>query len=159
MNWDAVGALSELIGAVAVIITLIYLAVQVRQNTLSNQNSASQTISAQYSEWLSLIIENESVAHIYRLGQQDLDQLTDEEKIRYGMLLTQLCRACESQYQQHRTKMAPEEMWESTLGALVSVFSRPGGSEWWDKYGDGFSPAFREVLSTKLKDVAAAPKK
>ncbi len=32
MNWDALGAIGELIGAVAVLLTLIYLAIQSRQN-------------------------------------------------------------------------------------------------------------------------------
>ena len=33
MNWEAVGAISQIVGAVLVGITLIYLAVQLRQNT------------------------------------------------------------------------------------------------------------------------------
>ena len=33
MNWDAVGAIGEIVGALAVVITLVYLAIQVRQNT------------------------------------------------------------------------------------------------------------------------------
>ena len=39
MNWDAIGAIAELTGAFAVVLTLIYLAVQLRQNTISmNEN-------------------------------------------------------------------------------------------------------------------------
>ena len=33
MNWDAVGALAELLGALAVVVTIGFLAVQMRQNT------------------------------------------------------------------------------------------------------------------------------
>jgi hypothetical protein len=33
VNWDAIGAVAEVIGALAVLITLIYLALQIRQNT------------------------------------------------------------------------------------------------------------------------------
>ena len=45
MNWDAVGAIAELAGAIAVVATLIYLTVQVRQN--SDLLSASLAIAQQ----------------------------------------------------------------------------------------------------------------
>ena len=35
MNWDAIGAIGEVTGAITVVITLIYLSIQVRQNTRS----------------------------------------------------------------------------------------------------------------------------
>ena len=33
MNWEAIGALGEVVGAIAVVLTLAYLAIQVRQNS------------------------------------------------------------------------------------------------------------------------------
>jgi uncharacterized protein with PQ loop repeat len=44
MNWEAVGAIGEIIGAIAVVVTLIYLAVQVHQNTKSVQASTYQLV-------------------------------------------------------------------------------------------------------------------
>ncbi len=46
MNWDAVGAIAESIGALGVISSLIYLAVQVRQNTRQGRLSRFQETSA-----------------------------------------------------------------------------------------------------------------
>ena len=172
MNWDALGAIAELIGAIAVVATLIYLAAQIRQNTLSNRNAALQTVSSQYADWLSTIIENESVARIYRAGLADFTQLTEEDRIRFGMLLTHLCRACDAQYHQHTTNALPQEMWEracdaqyhqhttnalpqemweSTLESLVGVLEKPGGSTWWSKYGARFSPSFYSAVSGALE--------
>ena len=159
MNWDAIGAIAELVGAIAVVATLIYVGVQVRQNTLSNHNAALQTISTQYAEWLSLISENADVAHIFHKGQEDLAQLSEEERIRYGMLLTQLCRAVEAQYHQHQTKASPEEVWKSTLDSFLTVLSRPGGYEWWKKYGHRFSVSFCELISKELKMSSTPPDK
>ena len=150
MNWDALGAIAELIGAIAVVATLIYLAAQIRQNTFSNRNAALQTISSQYADWLSTIIENESVARIYRAGLADFNQLTEEDRIRFGMLLTQLCRACDAQYHQHKTSALPQEMWKSTLESLVGVLEKPGGSAWWSRYGSRFSPSFYTVVNGAL---------
>ena len=35
MNWEAIGAVGEILGAIAVLLSLAYLAVQIRQNTAS----------------------------------------------------------------------------------------------------------------------------
>jgi hypothetical protein len=40
MNWDSVGAVGEIVGALAVLITLIYLSVQIRQNTKVARSAA-----------------------------------------------------------------------------------------------------------------------
>ncbi len=39
MNWDAIGAIGELIGALAVVITLVFLVLQVRHNTRAMNES------------------------------------------------------------------------------------------------------------------------
>ena len=44
MNWDAIGAVGELIGAIAVVITLVYLAIQIRQNTKTVRASTYQSV-------------------------------------------------------------------------------------------------------------------
>ena len=68
MNWEAVGAIGEVVGALAVVATLIYLASQIRQNMMSNRNAALETISAQNAAWLSLITQDAEVARIYSTG-------------------------------------------------------------------------------------------
>ena len=47
MNWDAVGAIAELIGGLTVLLTLIYLSVQIRQNSISLKINIEQSISCQ----------------------------------------------------------------------------------------------------------------
>jgi hypothetical protein len=44
MNWEAIGAIAELVGAGAVVLTLIYLSIQLRQNTVQVTHSAMATI-------------------------------------------------------------------------------------------------------------------
>ncbi len=64
MDIMELGAIGELVGGVAVVVTLIYLAVQVRVNTATNRSAALQMISSQNAEWLSLITQSEKVAEI-----------------------------------------------------------------------------------------------
>ena len=151
MNWDALGAGAEAIGALAVLATLVYLARQIRQNTLTNQNAALQNISAQYADWLSRIIDSDDVARIYRIGLSEPEKLSDDERIRFGMLLTHLCRASDAQYHQYLSNALPKELWDSTLAAVTNVFRKPGGLLWWDKFGTTFSEPFFKTIERELE--------
>jgi hypothetical protein len=151
MNWDALGALSESLGAIAVVATLIYLSKQIRQNTLTNQNAALQNISSQYADWLSRIIDSDDVARIYRIGLSEPEELNDDERIRFGMLLTHLCRASDAQYHQYLSNALPAELWSSTLDAVTNVFRKSGGRIWWDKFGSTFSEPFVKEIERELR--------
>src|SRR5262245_53393900 len=44
MNWEAIGAIGEVVGAGSVVVTLVYLAIQVRQNTKAERIGTAQQI-------------------------------------------------------------------------------------------------------------------
>ena len=44
MNWEAIGVVAEVVGAAGVIITLVYLAIQIRQNTASTKSLTQQQL-------------------------------------------------------------------------------------------------------------------
>ena len=62
MNWDAIGAIGETVGALAVFLTLIYLAIQIRQNTKAVKAAAIDSTNSQVSRIRELIIANADVA-------------------------------------------------------------------------------------------------
>lgn len=51
MNWDAVGAIGEIIGATAVVVSLVYLAIQIRQNTNA---SKAATVQDMTNKWVQI---------------------------------------------------------------------------------------------------------
>ncbi len=51
MNWDAIGAIAELLGAIGVILTLVYLATQIRQNTESSRTTAEVSFGQDFIDW------------------------------------------------------------------------------------------------------------
>jgi len=75
MNWDAIAAIAEVVGAISVVVTLAYLATQIRQNTQSNRNVTLQTIHTQNSDWLSALVDAD-IARLFRTGQQNSKEIT-----------------------------------------------------------------------------------
>jgi len=62
MNWDAIGALAEITGSVAVFATLVYLAVQVRHSARSTEINSANLLSSTWSNFQSRMSQNETPA-------------------------------------------------------------------------------------------------
>ena len=97
------------------------------------------------------IVDSDDVARIYRIGLSEPEKLNEDERIRFGMLLTHLCRASDAQYHQYLSNALPAQLWSSTLDAVTNVFRKPGGLIWWDKFGSTFSEPFFKEIERELR--------
>ena len=62
MNWDALGAIGELVGALAVVVTLIYLAVQIRQSTNQSAANMASTVLNEYNRLQEIVISDQQIS-------------------------------------------------------------------------------------------------
>jgi hypothetical protein len=83
MNWDAIGAIGEVVGAVAVISTLIYLAVQIRQSNRNLAEATSASIIQSFASINSRISSDEQFAELFIRGRDDIDALNPVELERF----------------------------------------------------------------------------
>jgi hypothetical protein len=90
VNWDAIGAIAESVGALGVIGSLIYLAVQIRSNTKQLRFDATQTIAESMDRALDPMYVGNNAA-IWVKGLKDLDALDEAERaIFHGLMGRQL---------------------------------------------------------------------
>src|SRR5215471_1225620 len=89
VNWEALGAIANLLAAFGVIATLIYLAIQIRQN--SNQLRGSATIAVyEYQRALTdTLTEDQELYKIALRGNEDLDSLDSWERQGFTILCIQ----------------------------------------------------------------------
>ena len=76
MNWDALGAIAEFVGAIAVVLTLLYLAVQIRQSNRLSRFQTSRDIFGQIDDNNRLVVESRDLR---KLAFRTYDSLSDEE--------------------------------------------------------------------------------
>lgn len=81
MNWTAVGAIGELVGAAVVVVTLIYLAVQIRQNTRATRAQATASIASEMEHTLLAVAQTGDLADAYLKASQQA-QLSPVEAVR-----------------------------------------------------------------------------
>lgn len=83
MNWEAIGAVGELAGAAGVIISLLYLGVQIRRQGIENRFAAVHEYVNETNIFFGAVAENKEVAEIWVKGVENFDSLDLVEKSRF----------------------------------------------------------------------------
>jgi hypothetical protein len=144
MNWDAIGAIAEVTGAIAVVLTLAYLAVQIRQSSkLVEQNnrlldvSIANSLRDAQNEVSRIIAGNPSAAQAFWKGLSDRAALTEAERQQFDSLLFLTFSAA-----QQGLATGSEET-RMTLGWSLQ---HPGCVHWWEEYKDMFKESMKETV-------------
>ena len=146
INWDAIGALAELVGAIAVLASLIYLAKQVQNNTREVRAENIHKIADSFNEINLLLFENDEVAELWLKGINEYASLTPKEKLRYDFGWLAAFRIYDSMYYQTKTGTGDTESFQAELATIEWFFSHQGAREWWGSQKFGLSPGFRDYV-------------
>jgi len=152
MSWDAVGAIGEVVGAIAVVITLIYLAVQIKQNRQDVQTSNFHRVADSFNELNRQIAGDAELARILNEGFANYNELSDVEKTQFGMIFLTCARVYDSLYHQIRRGTGDKELWESELGTLRWFCSMPGYRNWWLDNNFRFSKSFTDLMNELISE-------
>ena len=86
MDWIAVGAIAEIVGAIALVLTLAYLALQVNHSTQAARRAAAERAVDSVREWNRSLLDNPDVADTYWKGTEGLDNLSNQrERSQFGV--------------------------------------------------------------------------
>ena len=150
MNWDAIGAIGEIVGAAAVVVTLALLIAQLRNNSKAIQNAAMQTGMATNNQIVSPLFENEQLFELYDKGMRLPDELSRSESRRLDWFLLQIFRMCDFMYLQYLNGGLDEQQWESTYQSFLALYAMPGGRASWERQKQLFTRAFQEKVTKDL---------
>jgi hypothetical protein len=157
MDWQMVGALAEVLGAIGVILTLIFLTLQIRQNTKALRGASYQAAIASVSEVSREIGLNQDAADIVLRGNRSPDQLSEIEWVRYSALNVALMRNFENTFYQYRSGMIEADAWQGWRQAILAQFFAPGTQKWYTENRSRYHPAFQKFLADARKtDLEAA---
>ena len=151
MNWDAIGAVAELLGALGVIASLVYLAVQIRQNTTAIRSSTYQALTDSSMNFSALVTGDPSLTLLFDLGMSDFSALDHDAQVRFGVVMQSYVRMLENCFHQHRDGMLDEERWARPSHTLKNATTRPGFVQWWQSPRTPFSPAFEAYVREQIE--------
>ena len=151
MNWDAIGAIAELISAFGVIATLVYLSLQIRNNTLASKASAVHASNLALRENRQSIFTSPEVSELFVRGNKDPQSLAEVELTRYRIMIQNIVESILDVYvQNHETGYSPES-WQTQGVTLVErILGSVGGSWFWEHYSEAYPPKFRAEVNRIL---------
>ena len=158
MNWDAIQAVAELSAAVGVLLSLIYVGLQVRQNTAALQaGTVARSSELMQRTRLRLWGDADGV----RIWDQALSgvEVEDRERVlRIRHFMVSLARDHEAVFYQHLAGQLPEPIWEGWVGEMRLVWCSPGGSDALAAIRvDLLSVPFIEFLDTQIRSASEPP--
>jgi hypothetical protein len=147
------GALGELIGGAAIIVSLIYVAFQIRQSTHATRSATSQAFIDGYIAVISPLHEP-SFAEIYWRGLPGLDNLQGSDKVRFVAYIAMILRAFESYYIQEKDGVFDSRLFGPWSITFIDLFANHGAREVLEIRKHQFNAQFIEFLQGRLEKVA-----
>lgn len=133
MNWEAIGAIGEVLGALGMIVSLAYLAIQIRLNTQQIRQNIEVSRVASYNQaqeqtWQSPLAMSQStevVRSLAKLVEQGPDALTVEETIRLDAILGTFFHGIDSLFKLYEKGLVDPENWENIFANQMEWWSNP----------------------------------
>jgi hypothetical protein len=157
MDWNAVSAIAQGLAAFAVTITVVYLAIQIRENTRATRSQTYQLATSALAEMAGIIGTDREVARIFRIGMTNPEELDQDEFVQFGYLGVSLFRRFENVFFQHQSGMIDDDFWNGHRDNILWFFHRPGMQAWWKDRKFAFSKSFREFLDESTPADISSP--
>jgi hypothetical protein len=153
------GSIGELVGAVATVATLAYLAIQIRANTRMMRSQARHVGQSITGNWALSVAENGPLADVFARGLAGPESLTPAERIQFTLLFSQILLASEAAFHDVREGIGSNAQLERALGSISPLLRSPGGRAYWREFSSrgGYPDAFRSLLDAELSKGGPEP--
>jgi hypothetical protein len=150
MTLNDLGNLGEFVSAVAVVVSLVYLAVQVRQNTRMMRVSTHHALNTAFNALHVAYGSDPAVSTFLNRASEDYSQLDRDERLRYALLMRASFGLHNDWFLQAREGLFSEEEWTSQTRAIARALAPPGARAWWERDAEIFPEAFQREISRIL---------
>ena len=152
MEWDALGALAELLGAIAVLITVGYLTVQIRQNTRALESSALNSLRDVH-----VLTEHNEHYNSLILKSLRHEDLTAEEQLQMVERFYTIMKGFEVLWLQQQVGAITHDQFDQHLDLTRWALTAPACRRMWAELESTFTPAFQDVIREKVLAKDAPP--
>ena len=159
MSLEQVSFLAQIIGSVGVIVSLVFVGVQVRHNTRALERNEHNSTMAQWTVIRQAIAGNREIAELMSDGLRGERALDAADQLRLEQMLAEYAWASFHIWDRTQRGVFPAGTFEATAGALLSVVLRtPRGGAWWQAHKHvGFLPEFVRDVDVVLAQGGALP--
>jgi hypothetical protein len=138
MNWEAITAIGQALGAIGVIASLLYLTTQVRQNNRASAVAAKLASTQLLSDFVDSLIADPELMQLWLSGRNDFDSLNDGEHSRFVNVCLKAFWFFSAARFQLQAGTLSEEDWTEFHTVIVFWLGGKGIQTWWRKMGSTY---------------------
>jgi hypothetical protein len=153
VNWEAISAIGQIVGAIAVVASLIYLAREIRSNARSARVASLHDVN----RWLGELVEHPHLAELYYRGIQDFQSLKGGDLVRFSALMEQMFYIFQELYDQQLDRHLDPRRWRGLEATMRYINAYPGVQAWWRFHSHRFSKEFVKHIN-QLQETAKPPR-
>ncbi len=156
MTLNELGNIGEFVSSIGVIVSLIYLALQIRKNTDTERVSTYQSVVSDFGSLNRTMSSNPELSSLYVKAMEDFGGLRSDEKARVSQLFFASFHYFENMFYQNQKGYLEDDVWRGWKRLMLTYHERPGFQIWWSVRRDVYSEAFCNFLETTEIDVRIA---
>lgn len=150
MTLDQIVAISQAVAAVGVILSLVFLAIQLRQNTMAVRSSSIQNLVQSLSDTAQVNVDNEYLVPIMLKARTDPQGLTEEERARLHFWFIMSIRRFEGVYFQRKLGLVDSAIIDGFERSHLSIIASRSGRAWWAEGKKIFNSGFVAYIDERL---------
>ena len=144
---ESIALWSQVVGAAAVIASLIFVGLQIREQANATRAQTEQAIAANWMALTQVIAENaDAFAAGIMSTSKTFADLNDANRMRFLSAIFALFKHYENMHLQFGKGRISEDEWEPWSNHIQMYFHQPGVQSWWELRRSAFSPRFRDFL-------------
>jgi hypothetical protein len=150
MNLNDLAILGQINGAVAVVISLFYLASQIRQNTNAVRSATAQTVHEQFAKWYHLVAADDELSQIVANGLRVYGWLSEKKRVRFIATFMAFLSCAQNAFLKWREGLLASPLWLGWELVIMNLVCAPGGKVFWKDRAYMFGDEFRRYIENDL---------
>jgi hypothetical protein len=150
MSLNDLANLGQIIGAVAVVISLFYVASQIRQNTNAVRSATAQTVHEHFANWYRLVAADGELARIVANGLRDYGSLSEQERVRFVAAFMSFLSYSQNAFLKWREGLLASPLWLGWELVIMNLVCAPGGKAFWKDRAYMFGDEFRRYIEDEV---------
>jgi hypothetical protein len=155
VNWEAISAIGQIVGALAVVISLIYFAreAEIRRNARAERLASMDSLI----RWLGELVAHQHVRELYYRGILHFKSLKGADIVGFSMLMVQWFRIYEEMYYQQLEGHLDPRVWRGAEAGMREMNALPGVQAWWRLHSHWFDEEFGKFIN-QVQQTAKPPR-
>lgn len=151
MKLETLVDLSQIVGVIGGLATLIFVGFQIRGNSMAVRAATAQAVHDNYASWYLALADNQSALATSAKGFSDLGSLTPAEKMQFVCTFMSFLSHSQNAFHQWQQGHLSDDLWAGWEALNMNLVNTPGGAEFWAERGYVFGGDFQRHLTKIMR--------